>query len=225
MKKIPCFILARKNSKGIKDKNIINLGDKKLIQHTIDFVKKCKLINTVVISTDDKRIAKISNNNKCYTIYPRPKLLSNDKATSESALKHALMLYEKKFGKTEIVSYVQITEPFRPTGILDKCIKVLKKDKSIDSCFAAFEQKKNFWVSNKNGYLKRITPLKERYKPRQIKESILREDTGIALATRSKFVRKSERIGSKVKCIKYQDPKYNIDINHQVDLNLAKKII
>ena len=59
-KKIPCIVLARKNSKGIKNKNRINLNGKPLIQHTIDHLKKVKLIDDIVISTDDNKIANIS---------------------------------------------------------------------------------------------------------------------------------------------------------------------
>ena len=224
MKNIPCFILARRNSKGIKNKNIVKLGNKSLFKHTLDYVKKSKLISHIVVSTDDLKIAKLAKKNKCFTIYPRPKYLSNDFASSESALTHALKIFEKKKGKTNIIAYVQVTEPFRPKGILDKCIKVLVNNKNIDSCFAAYEQKKNFWIY-KNKLLKRISPYKERSKPRQIKEPVLREDTGIALATKSKFIKNGERIGKKVKCIKYNNAKFNIDINDIGDLKIAKKIL
>tara|TARA_Y100000816_G_C25975753_1_gene509349 strand:+ start:106 stop:777 length:672 start_codon:yes stop_codon:yes gene_type:complete len=223
MKKIPCFILARKNSKSIKRKNLKKLSGKTLIEITIKYLKKSKLIDDIVISTDDKAIAKISKKNKCFTIYPRPKVLCSDTATTESALRHALKIYENRFGKTNIITYAQVTEPFRPKDIMDKCIKTLIKNKKVDSCFASFKQKKNFWTM-KNNFLIRITPLKERFKPRQIKKPIYREDTGIALATKSKFIRKGERIGKKVKCIPFENPIYNVDINNIDDFNLAKKL-
>lgn len=222
--KIPCIILARKNSKGIKNKNQIKLNGISLIQHTINFVKKIKLIDDIVISTDDKKIANISKNNKCFTVYPRPRKLSNDKATSEMALAHALKIYEDKKGKTKITVFVQTTEFFKSVKILQSCIKMLIKNKEVDSCFAAYEQHKNFWISH-NNYLKRISPYKERYKPRQVKKSIYREDTGLGLATRSYLIRKGERIGKKVKCISYTDPKYSFDLNSKEDLKLLKKII
>ena len=56
--KVPCFILARKNSKGLKNKNIYPLLNKPLIIHTIEYAKKCKDINDIVISTDDKELSK-----------------------------------------------------------------------------------------------------------------------------------------------------------------------
>ena len=35
-KKIPCIILARKGSKSLKNKNLINLDNKPLLLHTIE---------------------------------------------------------------------------------------------------------------------------------------------------------------------------------------------
>ena len=50
----------------------------------------------------------------------------------------------------------------------------------------------------KKYYLKRISPINERYKPRQIKKPIYREDTGLGLATRSKFIRKMKDLAKKL---------------------------
>ena len=100
MKKVPCFILARKNSKAVKNKNIILLGGVPLIMHTINYVKKSKLISDIVISTDDPKVAKIAKKNKCFVIFPRPKKLSNDNAPTEAALYHALKIYETKKKKS-----------------------------------------------------------------------------------------------------------------------------
>ena len=59
-KKIPCIVLARKNSKGIKNKNRIKLNSIYLIEHTISYLKKEKLIDDIIVSTDDEIIANIS---------------------------------------------------------------------------------------------------------------------------------------------------------------------
>ena len=223
-RKIPCILIARKNSKAIKNKNRKIIGGKPLIEHSIDYLKKCKFVNDIVISTDDKKIAEISKKKKCFTIFPRPKKLCTDHASTEIVLKHALQIYEKSNGKTEIIAFIQATEFFKPKNLLDNCIKTLLKNKKIDSCFVAYKQYKNFWIQ-KNGYLKRISPFKERYKPRQLKKPIFREDTGLGLATRSKFIRNGQRIGNKVQCISYSNPLFSFDLNHNLDLKLINKII
>ena len=83
---LPCFILARKNSKGLKNKNTYNFLGKPLIQHTIDFAKKTKSVTDIIISTDDPKVVKIAKKNRCLVIYPRPNFLTSDKATSLDAL-------------------------------------------------------------------------------------------------------------------------------------------
>lgn len=223
-KKVPCIILARKNSKSVKNKNIIRLKNLTLIEHTIKYLQKSKFVDDIVVSTDDKKIANISKKYNCFIIYPRPRRYSSDKATTEIALKHALKIYENKKGATDIVTYVQVTEVFKPPYLLDKCIKKLIKNKNLDSCFVAYEQHKNFWIKKKR-YLSRISPINERYKPRQIKKPIFREDTGHGLATRSKIIRKGERIGHKVNCVSYKNPLYSFDLNSKDDLKLIKKLI
>ena len=70
---IPCVILARKNSKGLKDKNIYKLNNLSLVEHSIIYAKKSKLVSDIIVSTDDIRIKRISEKYKCFTIFPRPK--------------------------------------------------------------------------------------------------------------------------------------------------------
>ena len=57
---VMAIILARKNSKGLKNKNIKKLNGLPLILHTIKIAKKSKLIDDIVVSTDSKTIQKIS---------------------------------------------------------------------------------------------------------------------------------------------------------------------
>ena len=221
--KIPCFILCRKNSKGLKNKNKLMIGKKTLFDITLDYVKKSKYVTDVVVSSDDSSILNKAKLKNCFII-KRPKNLSGDKISSEKVLKHAIEIFENQFGKSKYSGYVQVTEPFRPKNILDDCFKKIINSK-YDSCFAAYAQYKNYWSIKKKNILTRLTNFKDRKKPRQLKKPILREDTGIALATKSYYLRKGERIVNKVTCFIYDNPRYNIDINELEDLKLARKIL
>jgi CMP-N-acetylneuraminic acid synthetase len=162
---IPCFILARKGSKGLKNKNLIKLDNKPLIEYTIEYAKKCKYISHILISTDDIRIVKIAKKHKCIVIYPRPKKLSNDKAKTKPALLHAAKYFINNIGIFDIYAYLQITEPLRPKNILNLCIKKLMDNNKIDSAFAGYEMHKNFWIKDKSTFT-RISPLNEINLPR-----------------------------------------------------------
>ena len=58
--KILAVIPARKNSKRIKFKNKKKLGNKHLIEYTIDVAKKIKIFKKILVTTDDAEIIEIS---------------------------------------------------------------------------------------------------------------------------------------------------------------------
>ena len=58
--KFYALICARAGSKGIKNKNIKKFKGKPLIVYPIKLAKSIKKIQTVSVSTDSKKIAKIS---------------------------------------------------------------------------------------------------------------------------------------------------------------------
>tara|TARA_B110000003_G_C16642504_1_gene530695 strand:+ start:1998 stop:2687 length:690 start_codon:yes stop_codon:yes gene_type:complete len=221
--KIPCFILVRKNSKGLINKNKKKIGNKTLVQHAILYAKKSKFITDIVVSTDDISINKLAKKNGCLTIFPRPKKFSHDRARTEPALLHAAQEFIKINGKFDIYTYMQATEPFRPKKILDACINSLLSDKSLDSAFAGYAMHKNFWYKNISKY-KTLTNKKFSNLPRQIKPTIFREDTGIALASRFKILKKGNRIGKNVTIHAYEGIYGLIDIHEQNDLKLANLI-
>ena len=139
----------KKRVKGLKNKNTYKFLNKPLIQHTIDYAKRTKSVTDIVVSTDDPKSAEIANKNKCIVIYPRPKNLSNDNASSFSALYHAAKYISQSQFNFDYFCYLQITEPLRPKHILQKCIDNLKKNKKLNSSFAGYVLKKNFWFKSK----------------------------------------------------------------------------
>ena len=57
---ILCTICARSGSKEVKNKNIIKIGKKILINFTIDQAKKSKIFDKIVISTDSRKIINLT---------------------------------------------------------------------------------------------------------------------------------------------------------------------
>ena len=54
------FIPARSGSTRLKNKNIKIINNKPLIKYTIDIVKKSKLFDKIVVSSDNLKILKIA---------------------------------------------------------------------------------------------------------------------------------------------------------------------
>ena len=90
-KQYVAIIPARGGSKGIPKKNIKKFLGKPLVQHSIDYAKESNLINQIILTTDDSEIMEVGKKNNI-TIINRPKKISGDKATTESAIEHVISL-------------------------------------------------------------------------------------------------------------------------------------
>ena len=108
-----CIIPARKGSKGIKNKNIINFCGKPLIQHTFNTANKIKKEFDILVSTDSDKIGKLALKNKFYFLGSRPKILSGDKVETKDVLKYELKRIEKlKKKKIQEYTFTSSNLPF-----------------------------------------------------------------------------------------------------------------
>mgnify|MGYP006103214699 CR=1 FL=1 len=134
--KILGLTLARGGSQGIKNKNIKLLKGKPLIYYTIIEALKSKLIDRYVVSTDSKKIQNISLKYGAESPFLRPKNLSSSKATSASAIKHAIEWVENEEGyKYDYIIELMCTNPLKKSIDIDASIKKLIRTKA-DSVIA-----------------------------------------------------------------------------------------
>lgn len=221
-KNVVAVILARGGSKGLPHKNILPLAGKPLIQHTIDAARKAKLVDRIIVSTDDEKIAKAAKEAGAEVPFMRPKELSQDNTTTEDALKHAILwLKEHENYNVDILVFMQITDLFKNPEYIKKAVQMLLDDEKLDSVFVAYPDYKHYWKKEGNRYV-RMT--KEFYGPRQLKERIYREDTGLGCATRARLITESgRRLGDNVGIIENDD--FMIDIHTELDLWIANKLL
>ena len=124
MKRI-AIIPARSGSKGLKDKNIIDLCGKPLIAYSIDAALETGLFDHVIVSTDSEHYAEIAQHYGA-EVMMRGEALSNDKATTfmvlEDILKNRLL---------ESIDYFVLLQPTSP----------LRTSKHITEAIEKFESK------------------------------------------------------------------------------------
>jgi len=131
------LIVARGGSVRIPNKNILPLGGKPLICWTIEAALEAKLLNRVIVSTDNDEIMRIGRECGAEVPFRRPAALSVDCPT-EWVTKHALEFIEKMSGITvDIIVTIQPTTPFISPEDIDNCISKLLDDKSLSSVFTA----------------------------------------------------------------------------------------
>jgi len=138
-KKILAVVPARGGSKGILNKNIVDIGGNPLIKYTIDAALGSEMLTHCVVSTDSDVIADVAKSCGALVPFKRPKHLSDDKALSLPVMQHAVEFMEAEQGyQYDLVIMLQPTTPLRQTKDIDNAIKLLF-DTNADSVISVVE--------------------------------------------------------------------------------------
>lgn len=123
------LIPARKGSKGLPGKNTKLLGDKPLIEYSIDFaLNNVKKGDALCISTNDETVIAIAESKGITIPFIRPEELANDSASSHDVIIHAINQYEKLNQTFDAVLLLQPTSPFRIQDDFTNLIKEYSVD-------------------------------------------------------------------------------------------------
>ena len=226
--RIVAIIPARSGSKGIKNKNLIKLLGNPLINYSINYAKKSKLIDRIFVSTDGENISKISKNFGA-EIIKRPKKYSSDTASSDSAVIHAIKYIKQRLGyEFDIVVFLQPTTVLRKFGELDQAIQMLVK-KKLDTVFSSVDYQPFLWTRSKNNLRPENFNPKKRKRRQDI--SIINETGSYYITKKDAFLKSKNRFGKKI--LNFQSERHSIleidqmsDLKYLIDLiktNIPKK--
>ncbi len=218
------IIPARGGSKGLPRKNLRPIAGKPMIVYSIEAALRCALVTRTIVSTDDKEIADVARAAGADVPFIRPAELATDLAPTEPVLQHALAHVEEVDRQpVDIVLFLQPTDIFRRDHILDRVIQPLIDDPTFDTCFPGFPTHKNYWRHGKDGWFKLAADIA--YGPRQKREHLYREDSGIACASRAHVIRAGRRVGDRVTVVPYPELATFIDVEDEFTLWLAEKAV
>ncbi|MDB3890139.1 acylneuraminate cytidylyltransferase family protein [Candidatus Pelagibacter sp.] len=214
------IILARGGSKGIKNKNLIKIKNRPLIFWSINKSLESKEINFTWLSSDNPKILKTAKILGA-KIIKRPKSISNDKASSESAWQHAIR-YIKNKHEIDVVVGIQPTSPIRGHGDFDKAIKLYNK-KKFDSLFSSTKiQDVNIWKYKNNKLIANYN-FKKRKRRQEIINNYL-ENGSFYIFNANKFEKSNNRLFGKIGTYE-MDKKYSFQIDDYIDLKIIKSLI
>lgn len=167
-RKIIAIIPARGGSKRLPGKNIKDFLGKPLIAWTIEEARNSKYIDRIIVSTDNKNIAKISLRFGADVPFMRPKSLASDTASSERVIMHALD-WLKRNEKAEYDYFVllQPTSPLRTVYHIDKSIEKLVDNPKAGALVSVSELKQcydSFKRIEESGYLEKTAKITRRHK-------------------------------------------------------------
>ncbi len=124
-KKILAIVPARGGSKGVKNKNLIRINGKSLIQITAEVLKKVKIIDKMILSSDHPSIIKEGKKSGLEVPFTRPRKISGDKIGDTPVILHALNFLEKKKLFFDVILLIQVTSPIRSAQNIIDCIHKL----------------------------------------------------------------------------------------------------
>ncbi len=157
-KKVLAFIPARAGSKGIKNKNIIDLAGKPLISYTIEAAKKSKYIDRVIVSTDGEKIANIAKEYGAEVPFFRPKELAEDNSNVITSIIYTIDELKNINQNYDIIILLQPTSPFRNEHHIDEALEMLINN-NLSSVLSVCETDKNPTLIRKIDKDNNITPL------------------------------------------------------------------
>jgi len=201
----------------------MRLDGETLVARAVRHARESGVCDRVVVTTDGKDIADEARRAGAEVPFLRDESLAGDLATTEATLQDALARAEQAFKCTfDICVFIAPTDIFRQPQWIADCVDALRSDASLESAFVGLSTHKNYWEQSEDGSWVRLRDWMKVYSSRQILRRIVREDTGLASASRATLWRAGRRIGDRVQVIAHDDDFTSIDIHKREDFELAQ---
>ena len=222
---ILCIVPARAGSKGIRKKNLVELGGLPLISHTLKVANSLERqgkISKAIVSTDSYEILSISEQYGLSAPFLRPKELAGDNAKSVDFVLHALdaLRLESEYSHVLIL---QPTSPFRKVSDVEAAISMIES--GAQSLISVYEEPTiTDLVMYKMGENSVGQPLNRSHNKgvrRQEQEKVYVRNGAIYISD-VEYIRKENQIVSDNPLLFVMDRDRSINIDSQEDLDLAR---
>jgi CMP-N,N'-diacetyllegionaminic acid synthase len=218
-KKVIAIIPARYGSKRISNKNLKFFCGKPLFVWTVLAAKKSRLIDSVLVTSNSKKILFEAKKAKVDFCQTRNNKLSTDKASSWDVVRDSLNFLRNKGYHFDYFAMLQPTSPLRNYMHIDNCLKqIKKKDTGIVSITRS--PKPLEWMAplnNKKNFLSFAKGLKNNHKK---KKSYL--INGAIYIYKAEEIYKKNFIFKKSVKLFFMDQRYSIDIDTLEEFKIAE---
>ena len=229
MNKTPKFIgliPARKGSKGLLNKNMLNLIDKPLVQYTIEAAMSSSLVDDVWVTSDDPEVLRIAKSIQANELM-RPKEYASDESSASEVVQHFISTIPvNDENENDFIVYLQPTSPIRNSNHIDEAINhlLLNEVNSLVSVIMLRKSPFKSFLIDKNGRLQSLFDEGLSNARRQDLEDVYIPNGAIYIFQIKEFIKKNgfPSNGSIPFKMKEED---SIDIDEKEDLTKAEKIL
>jgi len=165
--KVLVVIPARRGSKRLPHKNVLQIGGTPLAQRTIQIAKtaglngaktKPFLKSQIVVTTNDPQVKNIASIEEVECI-DRPEKLATDKASAEDVIIHAVEYVDSLFTTNEFdaICLLQVTSPLLDHKTLSKALETFIENKTLQALIAVgpdYQMCGAFYIIKKDTFLR-----------------------------------------------------------------------
>lgn len=225
---IYCYIPARGGSKGIKKKNLVELKEKPLLQHSIEFAVELKdnnLISEIFVSSDSEEILNFSSSFQNINLIKRPKSLSGSESRSVDGIID-LIRKTSYIKDSDAIMTLQPTSPYRSVLDFQKAIRLFNTENLNSVISVSYDETLSLnilYTMTKNN---RCIPLDINHNKgirRQDDSGLLVRNGSLYLTKVRHILEKKSLIGDETGFVQ-MNRKNSINIDTYEDLEFARQI-
>jgi len=225
-KQILCTICARGGSKGLPNKNLLKIGDKSLIGHTLTQAKAIDAIDCIIVSSDSNEILKEGEIYAADILLQRSAKLASDDAGKIDAIIDCLNHAEGNLNKHfDYVIDLDVTSPLRNLIDIENCLE-FTKDQGFKNLITVTNSKKNPYfnqieITNEGPQLVKSG---HNIKGRQSAPKVYDMNASIYVWSRD-FLINEKTLFSRDTIVYDMPEERSLDIDNELDFKIVKHLI
>jgi CMP-N,N'-diacetyllegionaminic acid synthase len=234
IREIVAVVPARGGSKGIKDKNLTQVGSLSLLERAINAGLNSQLVKTILITSDSEKVLKhardfvsqnLQSRDKEFIFHKRSSSLASDSSLISETLKAIFNQYSLLFSNDTGILLLQPTSPFRRKMEVDEFLKFTYSSGSFRPGVSVKEVSDShparMYVLNSNNTLRHSGYYQEEeFYPRQSLSKLFLRDGAFYLLNK-KMIEMATPVTEDSMGFRRIYP-YTINIDSQSDLELAR---
>ena len=222
-----CTICMRAGSREVVNKNLSIINKKPLMSYTINQAIKSKIFDYIVVSTDSKKIAKLSMNLGVDKYFMRSKALSTHKAPKIPVIRNTLLKAEKYFNvKFDNIVDLDVTSPLRKVSDIRNSFDYFLETNSPNLITACVSRKNPYFniIEKKNNRINIVKKSNKLPNARQGAPKTFDMNASIYIWKR-KYLLNNKNLFTK-KTIMYEMPEErSIDIDSKLDFKFVEYLL
>lgn len=226
--RILAVVTARAGSKRVPNKNIRIMSGKPLLAWTIEAALECESqLHSLILSTDDEKIAAIGRKYGASVPFLRPQHLAQDTSTSLAVLQHATAFIEARDGiRMDWIMTLQPTSPLRTAEDIRTSIASADQ-RHCDSVVAVTEMAVHPIYAksiDEHGYLKSLVLDEPEGLRRQDVSSYAYQRNGAIYLTHRDILMNGSIFGARIRAY-IMPAERSVDIDTELDFQFAQFLL